>query len=395
MIDQCRLCGGQVKEVLTLGDMAYTGRFPKPGEEVPHGELGLALCVGKCGLVQLTNSFDRSQMYGSTYGYRSGLNQAMADHLLALGVSLQFIRPLTPEDVVLDIGSSDGTLLGYMPKWVEKIGVDPSAQKFSHLYPEGVDLIVDFFPTITLDLKLQGRKAAIISTIAMFYDLEDPLAFVQSIVDRLAPDGIWHTEQSYLSSMLRFNAFDTICHEHIEYYSLKQMDYIATQAGLKVINFYLNDINGGSFGVTFAHKDSAYPESSEFTRRLAIERTLMLDDPQLYASFKETIDWQGKILKAELSKLDGLWGFGASTKGNVLLQYYGIGTETLQAIYDINPDKEGCVTPGTNIPITCGHEGAKNYLVLPWHFRESILNNWSRFPGKFVFPLPRVEVIGG
>jgi hypothetical protein len=277
-----------------------------------------------------------------------------------------------------------------MPTDTNRIGIDPSAEKFRSFYPNDIELIVDFFPSKQLESRLNGKKAKIITSVAMFYDLEDPLAFATEVRNLLSPDGVWHIEQSYLGSMLSQKAYDTICHEHIEYYSLKQILYIANKLDLKIIYLTKTPTNGGSFEVTLAHANSEYPESKNIADFLAEEQTLKLDDPQTYLDFKNEIDRLKDELLVMLSSLPKKpWGFGASTKGNVLLQYCGLGPENIEAFFDINPNKEGCVTPGTNIPITTtSPPDDVIYLVLPWHFKDDIL---SRYPnGKFIFPLPEV-----
>jgi len=393
-LEACRLCGGEVKEVLNLGNMAFTGIFPKPGESVPHGRLALALCKGECGLVQLADRFDLNLLYGPNYGYRSGLNAAMVGHLTTVAGNLAKLTNLEAGDVCIDIGSSDGTLLGALPTDAVRIGVDPSAGKFLGFYPEGVVSIPEFFPNARLDTLLGERKAKLVTSIAMFYDLEDPLAFAAKVKDLLAPDGVWYLEQSYLPAMIAQNAYDTICHEHIEYYSIRQMAYIAKKAGLKIVHLGFTETNGGSFEVAFTLPESTYPEARNLASGLLNEVEFNLDDEATYVAFKASIEHTKDTLLTLLSRLPNKpWGFGASTKGNVLLQYCGIGPTALEGIYDINPDKEGCMTPGTNIPITATPPKDATYLVLPWHFRDNILD---RHPDTtFIFPLPYVKVDRG
>jgi hypothetical protein len=380
--------------------MALTGVFPKPGTSLEKGPISLHLCQGECGLVQLGQTYDLNAMYGPTYGYRSGLNGSMATHLVELAEKLTKLVYPSKNDVILDIGSSDGTFLAAMPERFCRIGVDPSAEKFRSFYPADVELVVDFFPSVEIEALLANRKAKIVTSIAMFYDLETPVSFAQEVARILADDGVWYIEQSYLPRMLAQGAFDTICQEHLEYYALTQIQYIATQAGLKIIGLDFNAINGGSFGVTLALKESTFPEATNLQHWLRTEKSLGLRYIPTYTQWKSTIE---KMKDGLLTLLRGLdtrpWGLGASTKGNVLLQYYGLGPGHLSGILDINPDKEGCVTPGTNIPITATRPEPEpsHYLVLPWHFKQNILGNEAPFlkaGGKLIFPLPNVEVVG-
>lgn len=211
-ISACRICGNtDLQEVMDLGSMALTGIFPRPGVEVPRAPLRLLRCAGGCGLVQLEETYELSKMYGDTYGYRSGLNKSMVMHLQYLIDGLTRSRSLGENDVVVDIGSNDGTALGFYPETVRRIGVDPSAEKFRHFYKPGIELIPDFFSAATLKPVLRGQKVDVVTSFAMFYDLEDPLQFMREVEGILSDTGIWLMEQSYLPAMLRANAFDTVC----------------------------------------------------------------------------------------------------------------------------------------------------------------------------------------
>ena len=371
--------------------MAFTGIFPSPGEEVPTGRLALALCTGPCSLLQLADHFDLSLLYGPHYGYRSGLNASMKAHLEETASKLVEMASPDPGDIWLDIGSSDGTLLAAAPSYMTRIGVDPSAEKFLSFYPRETISIVGFFPNREVDALLEVQKAKVITSIAMFYDLEDPLMFAARVKDALSPDGLWYIEQSYLPRMLEQNAYDTICHEHIEYYALKQIDYIAKRVGFKIVSVGFTQTNGGSFEVVLAHGTSSYQEEPNLATLLRNEASLGLDAPATYEFFKLSIDKQKRDLLSLLAELPSpVWGFGASTKGNVLLQYCKLGPANLAGIYDINEDKNGKVTPGTHIPISSTPPDDPTYVVLPWHFRTNILANNH---GKFIFPLPHVEVV--
>ena len=248
-ITNCRLCGSShLVSVVNLGKQAFTGIFPKnlsDAEKVPSGTLELLLCEN-CSLVQLSEDFERSFMYGDNYGYRSGLNQSMIDHLRSIYTYITRTRPLNPGDFVLDIGSNDGTLLGFYPNSINRIGIDPTSDKYSSFYKEDIIRSASFFSE-SIYKSLAKEKSKIITSISMFYDLPNPLEFACHVKECLDKDGIWLFEQSYLPSMLRTNSYDTICHEHVEYYSLSAVQYLLANADLKIVDISFNKVNGGSF----------------------------------------------------------------------------------------------------------------------------------------------------
>lgn len=396
-IEACRICGNRSLEVvLDLGVQALTGIFPKTRESfVPAGPLRLVRCVGEgtCGLVQLGENYDLDEMYGDNYGYRSGLNASMVKHLGAKVANLRTLRPLAPGDLVLDIGSNDGTTLGFYPEDVERLGIDPTTEKFRRFHPPGIRAEAAFFDAGTFEKLAGGKRARIVTSISMFYDLPAPLDFVRDVAASLADDGIWHLEQSYLPLMLETTSYDTACHEHLEYYSLTQLDWMFERAGLRILDVEFNDVNGGSFAVTVAKGSGRTKEVEEI-----LEREKFLRKPETWTDFAAAVARHRDELLALLRKLknDGkrVFGLGASTKGNVLLQYCGIGPDLVEAIAEVNPDKFGSFTPGTLIPIEPEAEvlgKADVCLVLPWHFRAMLFRKHAAFRsrgGAMVFPLP-------
>ena len=405
VINSCRLChSGDLVSVLHLGDQCFTGIFPKDHSALASAPLELMKCAG-CGLVQLHHNFEPAMLYGPTYGYRSGLNKSMVEHLQAKATALQKLCPLHPGDIVLDIGSNDGTSLGFYPEHCRRLGMDPSAEKFRKYYRPGVDLVVDFFSAKNFQQRHGAAKAKIISSIAMFYDLESPPAFVEQIREVLAPDGVWHLEQSYLPLMLKVNAYDTVCHEHLEYYALRQIKWLTDHFGLKIIDVQLNDINGGSFAVTVAHKESPYAEAVETIGQLLREETeLGLQGLDVFHEFRRRVARHREQLPARLAQIQQhgqlALGYGASTKGNVVLQYCQITPQLLPGILEVNPDKFGCHTPGTNIPIMSEAEGHARkpdvLMVLPWHFKANVMQREAAFRqrgGKLLFPLPEIHTV--
>lgn len=405
-INKCRISESEhLVTVLSLGEQYLTGVFPKSKEEkVSRGPLDLVLCP-ESGLVQLKQSYSFSEMYGDNYGYRSGLNQSMVNHLQnKVNNLLQSIHTNTG-DIVLDIGSNDATLLKSYPSGLRKIGIDPTGNKFSEFYTKDIKLVPDFFTAANFRKIFPGEQAKIITSIAMFYDLEDPVQFAIDIESILEADGIWHLEQSYLSTMLRSNSYDTICQEHLEYYTMQSIAYILEKANLRIIDVAMNDINGGSFAISACKKNAPYPKKNALVDWfLEDEEKVGLKTVKPYLEFAARVQQQKESLLNLLSKLKSegkkIFGYGASTKGNVLLQYCGISTQYIDCIAEVNKDKFGSYTPGTFIPIISEAEAkAMNpdfFLVLPWHFRDNILarqNDFMERGGKFIFPLPYIEVI--
>jgi len=407
-IERCRVSGSRnLLSVLQLGDQALTGLFPLPTDPaVPRGPLELLWCPDS-GLLQLAHSFDPHELYGDTYGYRSGLNQSMVDHLASKAEYLSRLVRLSPGDLVLDIGSNDGTLLkSYKVPGIRRLGIDPTGAKFREFYPPDATLVPDFFSRDNFVAAAGSAKAKIITSIAMFYDLEDPVAFAQAVFDCLADDGVWHFEQSYLPSMLRQNSYDTVCHEHVEYYSLTAVMSILERAGMEATNVVMNMVNGGSFAVTASKtgRSGRRERPTVVHWLLEQEKRIGLGTPRPFRDFEERVFEHRQSLRALILALaaDGkkILGYGASTKGNVILQFCGLSTREIPCIADVNPDKYGRVTPGTNIPIVSEAEARAMkpdyFLVLPWHFKAGILKREADFlarGGQMIFPMPEIEIV--
>jgi len=379
--------------------------FPKSTtESVTKGPIDLVWCPDS-GLLQLKQSYHLAEMYGENYGYRSGLNISMVDHLHQKAYHLAKFVGLKAGDTVLDIGSNDATFLKAFPVSMHKIGVDPTGDKFSAYYGQEISLVADFFSATTFLNQFPHEQPKLITSIAMFYDIESPSQFVKDIEVLLAPDGIWHFEQSYMPSMLRTNAYDTICHEHLEFYSFQVVKSLIEAHGLKVIDVQMNSVNGGSFAVTAAKKTSTYAPNHAIINWLLNQEEMM----NLYtlAPFRA---FEARIFKHRTELLTlienivasgkTVFGYGASTKGNVLLQFCGITKELLPYMAEVNPSKYGCYTPGTHIPIISEREAMAMkpdyFLVLPWHFKHHILEkekDYLQKGGKFVFPLSEIEIV--
>lgn len=405
-ITACRVSGSEhLVSVLNLGQQALTGVFPRnAGDPVSVGPLELVWCPDG-GLLQLRHSFEPSEMYGENYGYRSGLNQSMVRHLENKVRYLNRVVPLKAGDTVLDIGSNDGTLLkAYDVKGLERIGMDPTGTKFKSYYTSDVKLVEDFFSSANFT-RATKKKARIVTSIAMFYDLERPLELARQVRDVLADDGIWHFEQSYMPSMLRTNSYDTVCHEHLEYYSLSVVRSIVEAAGMRVIDVQMNSVNGGSFAVTAAHQKSSYrANQAVIDWMLAQEDRMNLNTPRPYRDFEERVfrhrEDLTRLVKGLVADGKRILGYGASTKGNVVLQFCGFTSGDISAVAEVNSDKFGCVTPGTHIPIVSEKEARAMkpdfFLVLPWHFKAGIVEREKEYlagGGKMIFPFPEIEIV--
>jgi hypothetical protein len=390
---------------LSLGEQSLTGVFPKHStDKVSSGPLDLVWC-SQCGLLQLKQSYNLSEMYGDNYGYRSGLNASMVLHLTNKIKTLENLVKLSESDLVVDIGSNDATSLKAYSTKCKRLGIDPTGIKFKEYYTEDIDLIPDFFSAEVFTKRYPNEKAKIVTSIAMFYDLEDPTAFVKDIEAILSDHGIWHFEQSYMPSMLRSNAYDTVCHEHLEFYSFKVIKNLLERCGLRVIDVQMNAINGGSFAVTACKKNAAYRSNHPVIEwMLHQEDDMRIDTPKPYRNFEEKVFLHRKnlleLIEALISDGKIIFGYGASTKGNVLLQFCGLTRKHIPCIADVNKDKFGCFTPGTHIPIISEEEARAikpdYFLVFPWHFKHSILEREREFTengGKFIFPLPEIEIV--
>ena len=400
-INQCRVCGNtDLKTVLDLGEQVLTGVFPRQKDAViTKGPLRLVKCTGagdNCGLLQLAHSYDLGEMYGENYGYRSGLNASMVRHLHG-----KVEKILTQVDLIVDIGSNDSTTLqAYPASGSNLVGVDPTGVKFHEYYPPHIKLVPDFFSSALLQEQFPGQKAKIITSFSMFYDLEDPLAFMRDIHEVLAEDGIWVFEQSYMPTMLEMNSYDTVCHEHLEYYSLRQIKWMADQVGFDIVDVDFNDINGGSFSVSVRKSAPGAGHSAVVSQVLRREDESNLESLGPYLNFakrveKNRVDLLEFAARAkEEHKVIGV--LGASTKGNVLLQYCGFSEDDIPFVGEVNPEKYGCYTPGSLIPIIPEEElmaKSPDYLlVLPWHFKAFFLESEKFRNHSLVFPLPVIDV---
>lgn len=405
-IKKCRISDSEnLITILSLGNQYLTGVFPKSKDEkVTVGPVDLVWCP-ESGLLQMKQSYSLEEMYGENYGYRSGLNASMVKHLQKKIKTLENLAKPHSNDLVIDIGSNDATSLKAYQGSFRKVGIDPTGNKFKEFYTKDITLIPDFFTAEKFKKVFPDDTAKIITSIAMFYDLEDPKSFVRDIESCLSEDGIWHFEQSYMPSMLRTNSYDTICHEHLEFYSFKVVKNILEECGLRVLDVQMNAINGGSFAVTASKKESNYKSNLPIINWLLNQEEEMgLDSIKPYLEFKERVFRHRKnltdLIKALVNDGKKVFGYGASTKGNVLLQFCGLSELEIPFIAEVNEEKFGSFTPGTNIQIISEKDAkALNpdyFLVLPWHFKDNILAREEEYianGGKFIFPLPEIEIV--
>jgi len=408
-IGSCRICAGTtISEVLGLGDLVSCGVFPLGTESAPRAAPLTIVQCRDCGLVQLAHNFDSDELFRHTYGYRSGINESMVRHLRSIAVDVMGRIDFVPGDIMLDIGSNDGTSLsfyGALPG-LRRIGIDPTITKFKGYYQPGIETLDDFFTAANFrKVAGPGAKARAVTSISMLYDLPDPNAFAADVASVLAPDGIWVFEQSYLPLMVERRSFDTICHEHLEYYGMHQINLLLARHGLRCFDVRVNDVNGGSFQVWACHIGGPHPANAAaidiLLRKERLEGYLGGDPLAALRQNAEAARGQTiAFLEACAAQGQLVHGYGASTKGNTLLQYFGITPRLLPAIADRNADKFGARTPGTNIPIVSEADSrAANpdyYFVLPWHFRDGFIARERSFlerGGKFVFPLPTFDIV--
>jgi hypothetical protein len=401
----CRVCrSDRLAEILDFGDLVLTGVFPASQDEhVSSGRVRLLLCQ-ECGLVQLGDTFPPSEMYGDNYGYRSGLNASMVAHLERIAKRLEARVGLAPGDRVLDIGANDGTLLrSYTTPGLVRVGIDPTIAKFREYYPDDITAVDDFFSAAAYE-RVSDGPSRIVTSIAMFYDLDDPVAFARDIRSALADDGVWYFEQSYMPWMLRSGAYDTICHEHLEYYSLTTIKRILDDAGLYLLDAATNAVNGGSISVVAGRQPGNGP-SVYAQWLLETEAGDRVHSPEAWVEFRQKVRTRQKDLHSLLTRLvdsgASVMALGASTKGNVLVMTTPVTPELVSKVGDVNPYKFGRYLPGSGIPIVSEAEVLADrpdyLLILPWHFRETFMSSLAPYlaaGGRLIFPLPDLEVVG-
>lgn len=410
----CRISGKPLTPVIDLGNLYVSGFYKEITTGAPRSSLQIGIGE-ESGLLQLFHTVDPDVLYRE-YWYRSGTNATMTAQLNNIVDTIPYWLRLKDEDVVLDIGCNDGTLLSRYPTGTEvfKVGIDP-ARNMEELGRQKCDAhATDYFTKDIFFGLTGGRKAKVITSIAMFYDLEDPAAFVQDIYDSLADDGVWIAQLSYTPLMIRQNAFDNVIHEHLEFYTLSSINYLLQRYDFKVLDVELNDVNAGSFRLIMTKKGNRVQDAAVYTKDIGAiryrsllehEAQLELDNPETYRQFMERVNTQKSAMLELLCRLKAegktVYGYGASSKGNTLLQYYGITSEFVTAIAERQPQKYGLLTAGSWIPIiseeVMRQQKPDYLLVFPWHFIHEFWRREQEFlrsGGKLIVPLPEVKVIG-
>tara|TARA_B100000886_G_scaffold119914_1_gene80683 strand:- start:16086 stop:17303 length:1218 start_codon:yes stop_codon:yes gene_type:complete len=403
-IKKCRICKStNLKELFSFGKLCFTGKFPSKSQNIKKEPITLIICK-TCELVQLGHSFDLNYLYGPDYGYRTGINKTMLNHVKKVVMNLSKKTKVKKNDFVLDIASNDGSLLKHYNKKINTFGIDPILEKYKNQYKNINYKIPDFFSAKKI-MKMTKKKFKIITALSVFYDSENPNKFIKDVKKLLTNDGVFLLEFADLASIVKNKLFDTICHEHLEYYSSKVIFNLCSINDLRVFDIKENDINGASKQYFICHQNSKYKSNHlKIKSILNSEKKLNLSKENTYKKFFKIINNSknklNRFIKKAIKRKKIIHGYGASTKGNVLLQYYGINYKTIDYIAERNKNKYNLYTPGSRIKIiseTLSRSYKPDYyLVLPWHFKKEILirEKEIRKKGtKFIFPLPELKVI--
>lgn len=407
----CRLCGKtKLVPILNLGRQAVSTFVASPLSPVKKAPLTLAVCNPEnsgCGLVQLYHAGVPQESLYRQYWYKSGVNRTMTAALHDIARTAQKLLNMRSGDYILDIGANDGTLLrSFKLTGLVKIGYEPARNLTAEAQAGGNIIINDYFGAASWRKNFPGSQVKLITTIAMFYDLEDPNTFCRDLKKVLTADGMWINQMTDLLSMIKYTMFDNICHEHLTYYSLQTLSKLLARHDLKVVDVTANSVNGGSLRTFITHaanrKYDRIPGADDRIRQqLARENNIKFDNLDKFAqsaqSNKKIIS---RFISQEKTAGKSVWGYGASTKGNTTLQYLGLDSQLITAIAERNPAKWGRYTAGSRIPIRSETEmrsARPDYLlVLPWHFRQEFISREAAYlhsGGTLIFPLPTPQLI--
>jgi len=406
-VGYCRVCGSQnLTFLFSLGEQ-YVNDFVKPGHQhdgVKYPiELELCNC---CSLVQMRHTAPQELLYSKHYWYRSGVTGMMRTALSDVSRSAQYLAFLLCGDVVLDIGSNDGTLLrSYQRRDIVKVGVEPA----TNLAEEGkrdVDIFINDFWNFDNYWEIVHKRAKVITALGMFYDLDDPNTFISDVAQALDPNGIFIAQLMCLRDTIDQGDVGNFAHEHLEFYSFKSLQYLYERNGLEIIDVERNYVNGGSYRIYARLKGSQVQAFQGAEQRIAkvvaAERDLTL--PATYQLFEQRLLKNKaktvRFIGGMVAECKTVWVYGASTKGNVILQYYGLDEKLIGGAADRSPEKWGKVTVGTGIPIY-EEEVARAinpdyFLVLPYAFLEEFIvreSDWRERGGRFIVPLPEFRVL--
>ena len=403
-INKCRNCfSKKIRNLFSLGKMSFTGKFSHLPNKIPKAYINLVICK-KCKLVQLDRNFDAKYLYAKDYGYRTGINKTMKNHVKNTVNFLKKKIKLKKNDAVLDIASNDGTLLKYYGKKYITVGIDPINYKYKSSYKNINYRIPEFFNLKSIiNIKLK-KKFKIITALSVFYDLKRPNNFLKDVRKILDHNGIFLLEFQNLSLIIKNLMFDTICHEHLEYYSVNIINKMLIKNNLRILDHKYNNINGGSSTFLISHKKNFIKNTKKIKNIISKEREIGVESFSKYSDYYKKISEMKKKLNKLIHKIkmngQTIHGYGASTKGNVLLQFCEINNKQIDFICDRNLQKENLYTPGTNIKIISEKHSRKlkpdYYLVLPWHFKDEILKreiNIRKQGTKFIFPLPQLKIL--
>ena len=398
----CRSCKSKkIKEIFDFGKLAHAGVFPIEKNKNIKKEYLKVLYCENCSLVQLDRNYSLNYMFGKNYGYKSGTNEIMKNHLKNLVKKIQLDFNLERNDKVLDIASNDGTLINYYDKNLIRCANDPLINKFSKNYKHIKFKFSDFFSAEKILKKIKNFK--VITALAVAYDLQKPNVFFKGIKKLLAKDGILILEVADLYLTQKNNVFDTFCHEHLEYYSFKSINRILNKNGLKVFKHQFFDINGGTSRYFVCHLDNSKSIDKSVNQLENLENRNKVNSINSMKVFFRKVKILKKktnnLLKSIKRKSKIIHGYGASTKGNVLLQYFNINDSIIDFIAERNKEKFNKFTPVSNIKIISEERSRRlkpdYYFVLPWHFKKGILKREKKLLKKnikFIFPLPTLHV---
>lgn len=411
-VARCRVCGNPtLRPCISLGVQYVSSVFPVNlayGPDVPELPLDLVMCdasePGVCGLVQLGHHLDLSAMY-EAYPYTSATNSSMGGILRDVAESGRNAALPQPADVVLDIGCNDGTLLSFFAQdEFTLIGIDPAKNVVAAASGARYQHVREFFSAKAY-FGATSRRARLIFSIAMFYHLADPVAFAREVAECLAADGVWIIQMAYLPAMLRTNMYDNIVHEHAGYYATHHMQWVMEKAGLEIFDVELNDVYGGSFRVFVKQKGcDRFPKTEHLARNVQSERDSAIFALDTYLAFerriRQTRDDLRLLCRRLKSEGKSVWVYGASTKGNTILQYCDLGKDEIVAAADANPFKLGKFLVGSNIPITdeaTMRSARPDYLLaLPYSFVDAFVRREAELVSKgvkFIVPLPEVRLL--
>ena len=400
---KCRNCKKKSFSLISeIGDQPISSIFLEKKRYIKNYSLNLFEC-NYCKLIQLSKIPGLQDMYGSTYGYKTSISGLMVKHLKNKFNRIKKLKILQQNPNILDIGSNDGTFLNFFANDLKKknlIGIDPSANAFTKSYNKKIKVIVNFFNKESIKNYFKNIKFSVITSFAMFYDVEDPNSFCKNIYKLLDKNGIWVLEFSYFPLLLKNLTYDQICHEHVMYYTLNTFNNIIKKNKLKIIDYSLNEINGGSIEILCSKKNSNIKAMKTKIDKILIEEKKISNKD--YDKFNLRIQNSKKNLQFFLKniKKKEIIGYGASTKGNVILNYCGISNKNIPFICDANPTKIGKFTPGSHIPIISKIKmrkiNPKYLLVLIWSFRSEVIEQEKKFikkGGKLLFPLPDFHIV--